>query len=174
MVFPDRDACWFLAQLKPNCASIANKHLKRQGFKTFLPLEEKVRQRNGKHITVIQPLFPGYIFIAFDVDAGLWHAVNSTYGVSRLVSFGAKPAVVPSELVLQLAMHCDADGKLLPPRLLKPGDKVALTKGPFANFVAEVETASPDRRIWVLMEIMGARTRVAVSAEQLRTIDLSF
>ena len=61
-------------------------------------------------------------------------------------------------------------GKLLPPKLLKRGDQVTLTKGPFANFVAEVESIAPDRRVWVLMEIMGAQTRVAVGADQLRTV----
>ena len=54
--------------------------------------------------------------------------------------------------------------------LLQPGDQVALTKGPFANFVAEVEMIAPDRRVWVLMEIMGAQTRVAVGADQLRAV----
>ena len=44
------------------------------------------------------------------------------------------------------------------------------TKGPFANFVAEVEKIAPDRRVWVLMEIMGAQTRVAVGADQLRSV----
>ena len=52
----------------------------------------------------------------------------------------------------------------------QPGDQVTLTKGPFANFVAEVEKIAPDRRIWVLMEIMGGQTRVAVGADQLRAV----
>jgi transcriptional antiterminator RfaH len=67
-------------------------------------------------------------------------------------------------------LRCDAKGKLLPPKLLKPGDHVTLTKGPFANFVAEVEKIAPDRRVWVLMEIMGGQTRVAVGADQLRAV----
>tara|TARA_R110002124_G_scaffold281837_1_gene456521 strand:- start:29 stop:556 length:528 start_codon:yes stop_codon:yes gene_type:complete len=169
MTLHDRDKSWFLAQLKPNCANLADRHLKRQGFKTFLPLEEEARWRNGKNVTVMRPLFPGYIFVAFDVERGLWHTVNSTYGISRLVSFGQKPAMVPPELMVQLAMRCDARGILLPPKLLKPGDKVTLTKGPFANFVAEVDKVSPDRRVWVLMEIMGSQAKVSVNAEQLRT-----
>ena len=45
-----------------------------------------------------------------------------------------------------------------------------VTTGPFANFVAEVEKIAPDRRVWVLMEIMGGQKRVAVGAEQLRTL----
>ncbi len=170
MTFHDRGTSWFLAQLKPNCANIADKNLTRQGFNTFLPMEEETRQRNGKFVTAMRPLFPGYIFVAFDVTLGLWRHVNSTYGITRLVSFGKEPATVPLDLVSQLMLRCDAKGKLLPPKFLKPGDQVTLTEGPFANFVAEVEQIAPDRRVWVLMEIMGGQTRVAVAADQLRSI----
>ena len=67
MTFHDRGTSWFLAQLKPNCANIADKNLKRQGFQTFLPIEEETRKRNGKFVTAMRPLFPGYIFVTFDV-----------------------------------------------------------------------------------------------------------
>ena len=59
---------------------------------------------------------------------------------------------------------------MLPPKVLKPGDQVALNAGPFANFVAEVEKIAPDRRVWVLMDIMGGQARVAVGADQLRAL----
>ena len=170
MTFHDRGTNWFLAQMKPNCANIATTNLQRQGFKTFLPLEEKTRQRNGKFVCTTSPLFPGYIFVAFDVSSGLWRTVNSTTGITRLVSFGKEPTAVPLDLVSQLMLRCNAQGKLLPPKLLKPGDQVTLTEGPFASFVAEVDKIAPDRRIWVLMEIMGSQTRVAVRADQLRAV----
>ena len=67
-------------------------------------------------------------------------------------------------------LRCDTAGKLLPPKLLKPGDQVRMISGPFANFVATIENIAPDRRVWVLMEIMGGQTRVAVTADQLRTV----
>lgn len=170
MACHDREISWFLAQLKPNCANIADKNLQRQGFRTFLPMEEQTRQHNGKFITTRQPLFPGYIFVAFDVAYGLWRRVKSTYGVTRLVNFGEKPAAVPPNLMAQLMLSCDDSGKLLPPKILQPGDQVTLTKGPFANFAAEVVKITPDRRVWVLMEIMGAKTNVAIGADQLRTV----
>lgn len=170
MTSHERGMTWFLAQLKPNSAAIAERNLKRQGLRTFLPLEEQTRQRYGKIVTVLKPLFPGYIFVAFDTAKGGWRAINATLGITRLVSFGKDPAPVPLDLISQLMMRCDRSGKLLPPKLLQPGDQVTLTKGPLANFVAEVETIAPDRRVWVLMKIMGAQTRVAVGAEQLRTV----
>lgn len=170
MTYHHLGTCWFLAQLKPNCANIADKNLKRQGFNTFLPTQEETRKRNGKFITAIRPLFPGYIFVAFDVARGFWRSVNSTYGVTRLVSFGNEPTVVPPDLVAQLMQRCDENGRLLPPKRLQTGDKVTVTKGPFADFVAEVENIAQDRRVWVLMEIMGGQTRVAIRAEQLQPI----
>ena len=81
---------WLLTQMKPNCASIAQKILDRQGFKTFLPLEDKTQERNGKFLTTTQPLFPGYLFVAFNAVQGHWRSVNSTHGVTRLVRFGRK------------------------------------------------------------------------------------
>lgn len=67
-------------------------------------------------------------------------------------------------------LRCDQEGKLLPPKLLKPGDEVTMTKGPFADVIATIESVTPDRRVWVLMDIMGGQTRVAVQADQLRAV----
>ena len=170
MTFHELDTTWFLAQLKPNSAQIALKNLNRQGFQTFLPMVEETSQRNGKFITANRPLFPGYIFIAFDVAKGLWRTVNDTYGITKLVNFGKEPAPVQRDLVSQLMLGCDTSGKLLPPELLKPGDQVMLTNGPFANFAAEVQKIAPDQRVWVLMDIMGAQTRVAVGADQIKAV----
>ena len=161
---------WFLAQLKPNCSKIAVTNLNRQGFQTFLPLIEETRQIKGKFINSIRPLLPGYIFVALDVTSGPWRAVNSTYGISQLVCFGKKPTKVPLDLISQLMLRCDVNFKMLRHEFLKPLDHVRLTKGPFANYVAEVEKITPDRRVWVLMEIMGCQTRVAVTSDQIQPI----
>lgn len=163
----DADTAWFLAQLKPNCAKIAQRNLQRQGFETFLPMAEETRQRSGRFVTATQPLFPGYIFVALDIAQGLWRKVNATHGVTRLVSFGAAPAEVPQALVAHLRLRCDAAGNLVPQQLLQPGDQVTLSTGPFANLVAEIEKVAADQRVWVLIDIMGRQTRVAVGPEQI-------
>lgn len=168
MTFHDPDASWFLAQLKPNCAHIAERNLKLQGFGTFLPTEDATKRVRGKFITAPRPLFPGYIFVAFNTGAGHWRRVNSTNGITRLVSFGKEPAPVPREIISQLSVRCDDAGKLLPPTRLQPGDAVRLTAGAFADFVGTVQRIAPEQRIWVLLEIMGGQTRVAVDADQLR------
>lgn len=170
MSYHDRSTTWFLAQLKPNSHLIADRNLTRQGFRTFLPLQEETRRERGRFVTRVRPLFPGYLFVAFNTLQGSWRAINSTYGVTRLVSFGNEPTPVPLDLVSQLMLRCDREGKLLPPLILKPGDQIALTKGPFADFVATIESIAPDRRVWVLLDILGRQTRVAVSEKHVRVI----
>ena len=166
----DPGTTWFLAQTKPNSHRIAERNLGRQGFRTFLPLQEETRRARGRFTTRMRPLFPGYVFVAFDVEVGGWRAVNSTYGITRLVSLGKEPTPVPPDLVSQLMLRCDREGKLTPLKLLKPGDEVTVTKGPFAEVIAKIERIAPDRRVWVLMEIMGGENRVALDAQHLRAV----
>lgn len=161
---------WFLAQIKPNCVQIAKKNLTRQGFQTFLPCKDSTVQRRGRFTTTLQPLFPGYIFVALDVVRGQWRAVNSTYGITRLVSFSNRPAQVPDELIDELRARCDPEGKILPPPLLSPGDSVRLMAGPFSGFLASVEAMDSQQRVWVLMDIMGGQTRVGVDTRQLQAV----
>ena len=61
----DRGTTWFRVQLKPDSGLIANTNLGRQGFRTFLPMEEETRQRNGKFVTTSQRFCSGNLLVAF-------------------------------------------------------------------------------------------------------------
>ncbi|NDR56616.1 transcription termination/antitermination protein NusG [Aliiruegeria sabulilitoris] len=160
---------WYLAQVKPNSWKIALRHLEHQGFVTFCPEDQETRRRNGAFTTELRPVFPGYLFVAIDGEKGAWRAVNSTRGVTRLVSFGLKPASVPRALIVSLRQRYGRAEHSAMPEGLSPGDRVRLATGPFAGFLAEIEKAAPDRRVWVLMDILGAQTRVATQPHHLRS-----
>ena len=164
----DGAQAWYLAQLKPNALRLAERNLRRQGFEVFLPMEETTRRRRGRFVAEIAPVFPGYLFVSFDPEAGRWRAINSTTGVARLVAFGNVPARVPDDLVEGLRQRCDSEDRLTSADTLTPGLEVRLTKGPFADFLATIDRVAPDRRIWVLLDIMGGKTRVAVSADSVQ------
>lgn len=165
---------WYLAQLKPNCAKIADRNLIQQGFDTFLPEINQTVKRAGRFVTQFKPLFPGYIFVALTPSSSPWQAVNSTHGITKLVSFGKAPSVVPHGLVAELrAYSALKNNKILDEtpsqaRHFKAGDRVQLTTGPFADTIAEIDTVQADRRIWVLMDILGKETRVALDRSEIR------
>ena len=91
MTYHVPDAAWFLAQFKPNSHRIAERNLIRQGFQTFRPLQEETRRARGTFTTRMLPLFPGYLFVAFDIGKDGWRKVNSTYGITRIVTLGNAP-----------------------------------------------------------------------------------
>ena len=162
---------WFILQFKPNSHHKAATNLNRQGFETFLPLHEITSRKASRFITAAQPLFPGYMFITFDKEESKWHKINNTYGVSRLVTFNSLLKPTPFMFVDKLMEQCDNTGKLLPKKRLKKGDKVRILKGPFAKFIATVETYEADHRIWVLMDLMGRKTKIQTPSDNLTLSD---
>lgn len=159
---------WYLAQLKPNALAIARRNLLRQDFPVFAPQRLETRRCGPRFRTEPRLLFPGYLFVALDPAGSRWRAVNSTMGVTQLVAFGGMPVAVPQGLVEQIALGCDAEGMILPPDELAPGDAVLISAGPFAGLLAEVERSEPERRVWILIEVMGQKTRMQVSCDAIK------
>ena len=159
---------WFLLQYKPNSHRVALRNLHRQGFETFLPTQDLTQCTSTKFVQQPKPLFPCYMFVAFERESALWHKINSTTGVSRLISFDGEPKELPLGVVLGLISRCDASGKILPPTQLLAGDEVQMVRGPFANFIATIENVDAQHRIWVLIDFMGRSARMEVHPEQLR------
>ena len=161
---------WFILQFKANSHRLAERSLHRQGFESFLPMHEITKYKYNRYVSELRPLFPGYMFVAFNPASGPWRQINCTIGVSKLVCFGDQPSPIPPDLMSGLKLRCDADGKLLPPKRLNNGDTVQLLTGPFANYIANIETIDAEQRIWVLMELMGRITRISVNPNELRTV----
>ena len=161
---------WFLLQFKPNSHHLAERNLERQGFKTFLPLQEVTQRRSTRFVSDLRPLFPGYFFVAFNPQSGSWSKINGTVGVSRLVSFGSIPKLVPTELITSLKRRCDPTGKLRPAEMFEQGDYVKIINGPFSSFVATVEKLDAQKRVWVLIDLIGRKSLVKVPSDQLQTI----
>lgn len=166
----DSEKSWFLAQLKPNSHKIAERNLQRQGFATYLPLCKRTRFSRGRSQTKFVPLFPGYIFFAFESADNGWRSVACTLGVSRLVGFGASPTEVPGPLIDQLKQRYDGTEDAAAMEKLRPGDSIQLCSGPFADFISNVEAIDAEKRIWVLIDILGRPSRVAVSASSPRPV----
>jgi transcriptional antiterminator RfaH len=162
---------WFVIQFKPNSHHQATKNLNRQGFNTFLPLHEITLRKASRFVKSTKPLFPGYMFVSFNKTENKWHKIKNTYGVSRLITFNSSLKSIPSTFIDNLMKRYDSSGKLIPILKMKKGDKVAILEGPFANFIATVEKYESEQRIWVLMDIMGRKTKIQTPLNTLQQSD---
>lgn len=95
-------------------------------------------------------------------------SANSTYGVSRLVSFGGRPAPVPDQIIASLQDSCDENGTISLDRSISPGDEVEIAVGAMKDFVGRVEHLAPNHRAIVLLDFMGKQTKMVVNKAYLR------
>ena len=164
-------AKWYVAQLKPNGFAKAVANLDKQGFETFMPLRRKTVRHARQMREVLRPVFPGYLFIRFGAERSDWRKINSTFGVSRLISFEkALPSPVPDALMAGLRARCDTAHVLQPLDDLQTGEKVKMLAGAFAEFVGEIETFVANDCIRLLFDFMGQTTRVDVPREDVERI----
>ena len=160
---------WYLAQLKPNALSVAVRHLRRQGFDTFVPLLEETR-RGAQFEMRRVPLFPGYIFVGAtgrSTDVG---AVRSTRGVTRLVKSAGRLAPLPASLVDTLRAQCDEAGLYRQNEDLEVGDGVRITGGPFAQYFGRVHALSSEERVWILLDVLGRGALAEVPAKDISRV----
>ena len=157
---------WYVLQYKPNAHIVATKNLHRLGFETFLPMQEVTNRKCSRFVRIRRPLFPGYLFVKFDLSLPSWRIIKGTIGVIRLLSNDGVPSPVPKDLITGLQLRCDKSGTLNAEKNLSTGDKINLINGPFANFSATVEKIEGNQRVWLLMEIMGHKARLKVGDDQ--------
>jgi transcriptional antiterminator RfaH len=162
------DEHWYLVQVKPNGYRLAERNLLRQGFQCFQPMVLATERRGAQFRPVSRPLFPGYLFVAFDPARAPWRKINSTAGVARLLSLGNVPQEVPQGLVAELRARLDAGGHVILADNVEVGDRVEIQSGPFAGFLGEVARLAPEARAHLLVDLMGRQARVTAQLAELR------
>jgi transcriptional antiterminator RfaH len=148
---------WYLLYTKPRQEKIALTNLENQGFSAYLPLIDVEKIVRGARKVVREPLFPRYLFLSLDPNgATSWLPIRSTVGVANLVRFGNALAQVNSELVDSIQRS--AEGALITQEH-QPGERLAITSGPFRGLEAIFQTYDGERRAVLLLTIMGKSVR---------------
>ncbi|MBL8544361.1 MAG: hypothetical protein JNJ63_11200 [Hyphomonadaceae bacterium] len=160
---------WYLVQAQTGREQIAFEHLKRQGFFPFLPSTWRSIRHARKIRTERCAYFPGYLFVALDLERERWRSIDGTFGVVQIVKASGRPLAAPKGLVEALLGLVDSDGaiKRLDESVLQAGDRVRLIRGPFAEHLAKVERADGRERVRILLSMMGQAVPVEVSRQDL-------
>lgn len=134
---------------------------------TFNPKLRTYRynQFSGKPTTIINSLFPRYIFAKFKASE-LLQKVWFTRGVHSVVNFGDYPAPIDNEIISLIQSRIDKEGFVRVGETFKPGDRVEIKEGPLRNFtgIFEREMNESDR-VMILLTTINFQGRVAVERE---------
>lgn len=159
---------WYLLTSKPFKDEMAQVELMNQGYTVYRPLAQRLRKRRGKMQTVVESLFPRYLFIELDTLNDNWSPIRSTKGVQSFVRFGTHAAQVPTDLVLALQAQEKALGdKAIDLDRFHAGDLVLLTEGAFQGLQGVFMSYDGEQRAIILLEILHKQTKMVVSPAKL-------
>lgn len=161
---------WFVVRTKPNAEERAVWHLKNQGFDVYLPRYRKQVRHARKSQTVLRALFPGYVFVYMDPERQRWRSVNGTVGVVSLVQFGDKPHPISGVVVEDLRAREENGVVSLASQNLQTGDQVRVCEGAFEDHMALLAEVCDQKRVILLLELMGRKVRVNVETGHLEKV----
>jgi transcriptional antiterminator RfaH len=158
---------WYVAQTHVHAESKATLHLGRQGFEVYLPRYLKQRRHARRVDTVAAPLFPRYLFVSVDMATQRWHSIRSTFGITRLVTNGDVPAVVPQAIIEGLKRREDTNGLVQLERRPRfaPGDKIRVLNGAFCDALGLFEGIRDQERVAILLDLLGRKVRVVLDMD---------
>lgn len=158
---------WFLVHAQNGREALAEMHLQRQGYRTFLPAMRRSVRHARQIRSVTSAFFPGYLFVALDMEVDRWRSIDGTIGVIRLVKSGATPLAAPQGLVEELIGTSNGEGVLDFTRRFNRGDVVRIVHGPFVGQLACVENLNGQDRVRVLLSLMNQTVPVEVRGRDL-------
>jgi transcriptional antiterminator RfaH len=155
---------WHVVQTHAHAEAKAQMHLARQGFETYLPRYLKRRRHARRTDTVASPLYPRYLFVSFDTAFHRWRAIQSTFGVARLVCNGDTPASIDGSVIGGLKRRESAQGFIQFERRQRfaIGDKVRICDGVFSDCLGLFESLGDRERVTILLDLLGRKVRVVL------------
>lgn len=157
------NSAWYCARTKPKHEHIAAATLrKNSGLEAFLPRVRIERATRRGAVRSIEPLFPCYLFVRCALEEKM-DEIKYSNGISGLVKFGGKAAVVENSIIEELQDCFENDEPMTVEHRLTPGSEVSVAGGAFSGMRAHVLRNMPAKqRVQILLDILGQPTPVEV------------
>lgn len=162
------DDDWLVVHTKVRQEEVAARNLERQGYMVYLPQIKLLKRIRGRQRFRLEPLFPRYLFVRPLVADQSISSIRSTVGVSSLVRFGHRLAVIRDEIVeriraVEIHRNSAPESEITP---FQPGEVVRVADGPLAGMEGLVSEVKQER-VTVLLRLLGDENRVSLSYHQL-------
>ncbi|TSC60609.1 MAG: transcription antitermination factor [Parcubacteria group bacterium LiPW_15] len=140
-------------------------------FEVVVPIEKKVRIKDGRRTTIEEKIYPGYVLVKMLLTEDSWYVVRNTPRVTGFVGADStKPNPLSKEEVESLLNRMGRDISKFTVDL-RVGDLVKVMDGPFKDYDGKVSEVDEERgRIKVLVPIFGRDTAIELDSLQVRKV----
>lgn len=178
---------WYAIETNVKCEDKALRNLRLAGFHAYSPLARTEVWNKRKQVHVLRETrpFPRYAFLEAEGDIP-WGFIRACEGVQRVLGVNGRPSplnkreVAALEAVMQAEANLEFDttraakirrgeigkNKAETARLKFSADAaIKITKGPFAQFSAQVVTVTGKGKLEALISVFGRLTEVTVDPD---------
>jgi transcriptional antiterminator RfaH len=160
------ERAWAAVNTQPHREAVALENLERQDFVVYCPFVRRRVRHARKTQDVLRPMFPGYLFIAFDSALNHYQPIRSTVGVRSLVRSGDRLSLLSGAFIGDLKAR-EIDGVIgRPEGAYHIGQQIRLTGGPFDNLIGTIVEMDERERLTVLMNLLNGSVRVRVEGSR--------
>ena len=163
-----REPRWYALYTCANHERRIADQLGSRGIEHFLPQYESVRKWKDRKVRLSLPLFPGYVFVHFEVRERL--RVLQVPGVVRLVGFNGQPTAVPAEDVARIREFLVQGFRAEPHPFLAVGRRVRVQSGPLAGMEGVILRRKSRTRLVISFELIQRSMAVEIGEEDLRPV----
>ncbi len=153
----------YAIQVRYRHERIVEQSLRLRGYRPFVAVY-KNRRRWSDRITEIEtPVFPGYVFCAFDVKKRL--PILTTPGVLGIVGTGKVPvAIDPQEL--EAVRNILVSGVEIEPCVMAPGQKVRIETGPLRGVEGVLLHGRGKNRLLVSISLLHRSISAIIESDE--------
>lgn len=159
---------WYALQTRAQHEKVAHHRLVALGYKSLLPIMQRVSRWHDRRKIIDEPVFKGYCFAQFDMMNRL--PVLQTPGIVRVVSVGARPEPLPVEDVKNLMGLVASGSVLMPHPFLTQGQRVRVCDGPFTGLTGVFVRRLGTCRLVLTVSLIGQSVSVEIDPSQVEAI----
>lgn len=139
-------------------------------FNVIVPVEKKVKVKNGKRVEVEEKFYPGYVLVDMIVTDDSWYVVRNTPRVTGFVGSGVHPVPVSDEEIQSIMSRMSKLDSAHDTELVTD-EVVLVVDGPFKDFEGRISEIDTTRgKLKVLVSMFGRETPVELDFLQVKKI----
>ena len=139
-------------------------------FRIEVPQKTVTQLKNGKKQEREEKVFPGYVLVEMIMDNDSWYVVRHTSGVTKFVGSEKRPIPARESEIKKIINRSTSTTQKIELDV-KAGDKVRITSGPFADFIADIIEVYPDKsKLRANVSIFGRETPVELEYKQIQKL----
>lgn len=139
-------------------------------FNILIPIEKKIKIKNGKRKVVEEKIFPGYVMVEMVVTDESWYVVRNTPNVTGFIGTGTIPTPVSDHEIKDLQKRMGVEE----PKFkidVSIGSPVKIIDGPFKNLEGKITVIDEAKgKVKLVVSMFGRETPVELDFLQIKKI----